>query len=89
MDRVADADRPLAGKRHAIATVTGGQHTIEEVDTTGDCLQHIAWHAHAHQVTRLIGRQERGGQSEDFDHLLVRFPDAEPPDSIARKAQLG
>ena len=61
----------------------------EDVDSSGNGCDNVAWGADAHEVAGPIRRQQRGGERGSFDHLAMTFADAESADGITGKAKLG
>ena len=79
MAGVAQIDLAEAGKRHAVAAVTGRHHAIEHVDAARDRFQQILGRADAHQVARAIGGSS-GAVASIIDSITAcGSPTARPP----------
>jgi len=88
----------VAGVPHVVLDAAAREHpsvpaaarrvdAIEQVDTAVDPRDQIAHGPDSHQIPRLRGRQQRGGEARHAVHLGARLADREPADRIAREVQ--
>ena len=67
---VGQADLPPPGEGGGATRVAGRDHAVEHVHAALNALEDILRQSDPHQVTRLVGRQERFGE---VDHLLEQL----------------
>ena len=71
-----------------IAGVARGHHTIEHIDALRNGINNVLRRAHAHQIARLFGRQQRAAVLYYFAHLVFGFANGETAECIAIEAKL-
>src|SRR6266536_4948209 len=83
-------DRDLAPPRVDMphAAVPRGKNAVEEVAARAHRFQKVGRSAHAHQVPRLLIRQEPRRELGDGADRLLRFPHRDPADRVSGKVQI-
>src|SRR5690554_3785560 len=79
----------LGGKQHPVATVTRWHHTIEHIHPKRNGFQNIGRGTYAHQITRLVGRQNGVNHLNHFVHDLFRLPYSQTTNGVALTPQTG
>ena len=82
--RVADLQVAEAREQMAVACVARRHHAVEHVDAGGHTFDQVFRRAHAHQVTRLVGRQAVRRVRHDALHLGLGLAHADTADRITR-----
>ena len=81
--RVAEVDPPAGGQRRSRPRRSRRQHAVEHVDPARDHLQDPFRIADAHEVARLVGRQQRRRPADDIEHLVPVLTDREAAEGVA------
>src|SRR5579859_1861726 len=81
--RVPEIEPSLPRQRAAGARRPRRQHAVEHVDAARDDLEHALRIADAHEVPRLLSRQERCSLRGRIEHRPAVLADAEPADRVA------
>src|SRR5712691_8605233 len=87
--RRLDLQPPPSREKQAVARDAGGQHAVEQVDACHPAAEEVLGRADAHQVARLLRRQERRGVRDAFPHLRRILADREAAQSIAGQVERG
>ena len=80
---VTHIDSTEAGEELAVASVTGRHDAVEHIDASFDPFQQIDRGTYAHQVTRLIFRQDLVYDLDHLIHLIGRLANGQSPDSVS------
>ena len=83
---VAQVDLTARGPGLTRAARAGGQDAIHHVDAAFHRAHDVVRLAHAHQVTRLVGRQKVGRIIKDAEHRPLPFANRKAPHGVAIKA---
>ena len=82
---VAQVDGPAPRVGETVAPVARRQDAVEHVDAAPDRLDEVLRRADAHEITRLLRRQDRHDTVERRQHQLLALADREAADRVARK----
>ena len=86
---VPEADPPARDERGARTRGAGWQHAIEQVDAPPDDLEDALGVADAHEIARLVLREQRRGPPDGLEHLVSPLPDREPAERVAVEGERG
>ena len=87
--RVLNVNLADAGEERPVARVSSRHHAIEHVDAGRDRVHQILRRAHSHQIPRLVRGQERRGEVDDVEHLLLRLPNGDAAEGDAVEVDRG
>ena len=85
--RRLDLQPPAPGEEQAVARHAGGQHAVEQVDPRQRAAKQILRRPHAHQVARLVRRQQRRRVRDSLPHRRRLFADGKAAQRVAGKIQ--
>jgi hypothetical protein len=73
----------LRSQCRSVSTEACLQHTVELIDTEGHRFHERCWIADAHQISRPIAREDRGGSRQSREHLLSSLAHRQSPDAVS------
>ena len=86
--RIFHDEAAVPGHRHAIAGDARRIDAVKHVDAARDTLDEVVGRADAHEIARLVFRQERRRVFEHFIHEFGRLADGQAADCIARQVHV-